>query len=62
MTLSPTVKYLGPWDNGNFLSLYLKLKFAFLYNNAPWRTSLDRPRKISSKENTYFFRYFKHYR
>ena len=33
MTLSPTVKSLGPEDNGNFLSLCLTLKFEFLYNN-----------------------------
>ena len=32
MILSPTVKSLGLWDNGNFLSLCLILKFAFLYN------------------------------
>ena len=33
MTLYPKVKFLGPWDNGDFLSLYVIVKLAFLYNN-----------------------------
>ena len=31
--LSPTEKFLCPWDNGNFLSHCLIVKLAFLYNN-----------------------------
>ena len=33
MTLYPVVKYLGPWDNGNFLSLRVILKFALLMSD-----------------------------
>ena len=33
MILYSIVKFIGPWDNGNFLSLYVIVKFSLLYNN-----------------------------
>ena len=42
MPLTPIVKFLGPWDNGNFLSLSLIIKFVSLCKNGIWevKTSL----------------------
>ena len=37
MPLTPIVKFLGPWYNGNFLSLSVIIKFASLYKNGIWQ-------------------------
>ena len=46
MPLTPIVKFLGPYDNGNFLSLPVITKFASLYKNGVRQLSFKTSLKI----------------